>query len=423
MGNFLVLYLLFYFVVVLIILCFSDRYFNRLSNNVSRSNKISVQNRFALSLIISLLPALWIATLFLATRSLYYLGTFAFLTVFLAIYVLIEIALRVGGNKPNLELDLFETSFEQWSQLEPLLGKKYVTPDFHNQYKYHYRNYKPKLVGNYLVPTGSNQGQITVANDFRLTVGCPQLFNSTIHLLGGSTTFCAESPNELTYASILQGLLNDEYQDIRVLNYGFSGATLPRLVERIEQSEVKEDDLVIAYIGINEAAHLMIAKSTAISKLFRLIPKYGELISVLAQKSLLAEWLKSATVKQLWEINSDGRINFENGLTRLVEFCNKSDASLVLILQPSLFTKKVASSYEIELLKQVNLNFYRLMKACYKEIEEILRAKIGQKVFFNSAITLMDSCKISPYIDTFHVDDSGNQQIAECIFDLVKRLR
>ena len=423
MVDFLVVYFLFYFFVVLIIFCFSDRYFNRLSNNVSRRNKISVQNRFALSLIISLLPASWMATLFLATRSLYYLGTFAFLTVFLAIFILIEIALRIGGNKPNLEVDLFETSFEHWSQLEPLLGKQYVTPDFHNQYKSHYRNYKPKLVGDYLVPTGSDQGLITVANDFRLTVGCPRVFNSTIHLLGGSTTFCAESPNELTYASILQALLNDEFQDIRVLNYGFSGATLPRLVERIEQSEIKKDDLVIAYIGINEAAHLMIAKSTAILKLFRLIPKYGVLISVIAQKSLIAEWLKSATVKQLWKINSDGRINFENGLTRLVEFCNNSDASLLLLLQPSLFTKKVASSYEIELLKQVNFNFYRLMKVCYEEIEEILQAKIGQKVFFNSAITLMDSCKISPYIDTFHVDDSGNQKIAECIFDLVKRLR
>ena len=233
MIDFLVLFSASYFLIVVTTFCLSDRYFNRLANNVSRSNKISAKNRLALSLIVSLLPALWMAMLCLATRSPYHLGAFVTLSIFFAAVTLIEIVLRIAGNKPNLEIDLFETSFETWSQLEPLLGKKYVTVDFHDQYKFHYRNYKPKLIGNFLVASGSEQGDIAVVNNFRLTVECPRVFNSTIHLLGGSTTFCAESPNELTYASILQGLLNEKYKDIRVLNYGFSGATLPRLVERI----------------------------------------------------------------------------------------------------------------------------------------------------------------------------------------------
>lgn len=240
--------------------CFSERYFNRLPNKIVRSNKISAINRFLLSLIISVTPALLITMLYLATRSYYFLGLFIFLSLFLAFLISIEMALRVSGNKPNQEIDLFETSFEKWSQLEPLIDKPYVTKDFHSQYKLHYRNCKPQLVGNYLVPSGSEQGPIAVVNNFRLTVSCPPVFNSTIHLLGGSTTFCAELPNELTYASMLQVQLNEKYQDIRVLNYGFSGATLPRLVERIEQSDVKKGDLIVAYIGINESAHLMIEK-------------------------------------------------------------------------------------------------------------------------------------------------------------------
>ena len=423
MIGFLGLFISSYFLIVLTTFCLSDRHFNRLASNVSRSNKISAKNRFALSLIVSLLPALWIAMLYLAIRSPYYLGAFATLSIFFAVLILIEVVLRIAGNKPNLEIDLFETSFETWSQLEPLWGKKYVTVDFHDQYKFHYRNYKPKLVGNFLVATGSEQGDIAVVNNFRLTVGCPQVFNSTIHLLGGSTTFCAESPNELTYASILQVLVNEQYRDIRVLNYGFSGATLPRLVERIEQSAVKNDDLVIAYLGINEAAHLMIRKSTVMVKFFRLIPRYDELMTVLSQKSLVAEWLKSATVKQRLKMNFAGHAAVENGLGRLVEFCDNSGALLIFILQPSLFTKKSFSKYEIELLKNSNSEFIHLMKICYERIEEILRAKTSQRVVFNSAIALMDDCEISPYIDTFHVNDSGNQIIAESIFDLVKGLR
>ena len=423
MIDFLVLFSASYFLIVVTTFCLSDRYFNRLANNVSRSNKISAKNRLALSLIVSLLPALWMAMLCLATRSPYHLGAFVTLSIFFAAVTLIEIVLRIAGNKPNLEIDLFETSFETWSQLEPLLGKKYVTVDFHDQYKFHYRNYKPKLIGNFLVASGSEQGDIAVVNNFRLTVGCPRVFNSTIHLLGGSTTFCAESPNELTYASILQGLLNEKYKDIRVLNYGFSGATLPRLVERIEQSEVKNGDLVIAYMGINEAAHLMIEKTKVMVKFVRLIPRYDELMSVFAQKSLVAEWLKSATVKQHWKMNIAGVAALENGVGRLVAHCNKSGASLIFILQPSLFTKKLSSNYENNLLKNVNFEFRRLIKICYERIDEMLQAKTSQKVAFNSAIALMDDCETSPYMDTFHVNDSGNQIIAEFIFDLVKGLR
>lgn len=330
-------------------------------------------------------------------------------------------ALRISGNKPNQEIDLFETSFEKWSQLEPLIDKPYVTKDFHSQYKLHYRNCKPQLVGNYLVPSGSEQGPIAVVNNFRLTVSCPPVFNSTIHLLGGSTTFCAELPNELTYASMLQVQLNEKYQDIRVLNYGFSGATLPRLVERIEQSDVKKGDLIVAYIGINESAHLMIEKNTSVVKFFALIPKYSELVSVLSKKSLVIEWLKSATVKQRWKANISGQVAFENSVNNLIEFSSKSGASLMFVLQPSLFTKKLYSKYEIELLKQANFEFDQLMKICYAKIEEILKAKASKNVVFESAISLLDNCKRSPYIDTFHVDDSGNQIIATFIFDTVIR--
>lgn len=409
--------------MVILFFSFSNRYLNQLSNKVIRSNQISAKIRFALCSIFSLLPALWIVMCYQATRSRFYLGAFIILNLLLVFFVLIEIVLRIGGNKPKLEIDLFETPFEIWSQLEPLLGKKYATLEFHNQYKSHYRNFKPKSVGKYLVASGSGDGLIAVVDNFRLTVGNPQIFNSTVHLLGGSTTFCAESPNELTYASILRGLLSEDYQSTRVLNYGFSGATLPRLVERIEQSDVRDNDYVIAYIGINEAAHLMNEKSIEVNQFFRLIPKYIELISVLAHKSLVAEWLKTATVKQHWKANISGHATLQNGVSRLVKFCGETDASLIFVLQPSLFTKNSSSKYENELLKSTNSEFRHLMKNCYELIEEMLQANTSQKVVFKSAIAIMDSCENSPYIDTFHVDDSGNQIIASFIFNLVKGLR
>lgn len=97
----------------------------------------------------------------------------------------------------------------------------------------------------------------------------------------------------------------------------------------------------------------------------------------------MIEWLKSATVKQRWKANISGQVAFENSVNNLIEFSSKSGASLMFVLQPSLFTKKLYSKYEIELLKQVNFEFDQLMKICYAKIEEILKAKASKNVVLN----------------------------------------
>lgn len=394
-----------------------DKSLNKLPNGVARSNKISPKILIIMSSAIALLPIFWFSFLYLAMVDIRFLALFFLFNVFFVVCAVLEISLRSGGNEPDLGIDLFETTFKEWSAIEPHQGKKYITPDFHDEYKHHYRSFKPRNTGLYLVPSGSESGSIIVSDGFRQTVGNPNSVSSTIHVLGGSTTFCAETPNNLTYSSILQAKINIQFKNVRVLNYGFSGATLPKLVERVELSSVNSQDFIVAYIGINEAAHLMITERKKILGPFKWLPRFDELVTVLSRKSLVLEWLKNTTIDRKWEIFDEGIFEVERSLDRLIEFSEKRGVFLLLVLQPNLFTKKMYSKYEHELLNHTSTEFKNCINISYDKLEKLFFSKKSPKLVFRTAVSLMDKFEISPFLDTFHVNDEGNAAIADFIFD------
>ena len=411
---------LFYLMSITLLLYLFEKSLNHLPNGMPRSNKVSLKILIVMSFVIALLPMSWVLSLYLTILDLRYLSVFVMLNVFFLVVAILEISLRSAGNKPDLEIDLFETSFENWSLIEPHLNKKYITPNFHVEYKNHYRNFKPRDIGHYLVPTGSQTGSIIVADNFRLTVGNPKTFASTVHILGGSTTFCAETPNNLTFASILQAKFNRLSKDVRILNYGFSGATLPKLVERIELSDVREQDLIVAYVGINEAAHLMVAEKKEVLGLFKVIPRFDEVVTVFARKSLVLEWLKNVTISRKWAILDGGMSKVEGSVDRLIEFSEKMGITVLLVLQPNLFTKKTHRKFELDLLKNTGDEFRSCMNLSYKKIETMFLTKKSPNLIFRSAVQLIDEFETSPYLDAFHMNDEGNRVIAEFIFDSLR---
>ena len=407
----------FFLVFTTILVYLFDKSLNKLPNGVARSNKISLKILIVMSSAIALLPIFWFSFLYLAMVDIRFVAVFVMFNVILFIFAILEISLRIGGNEPDLGVDLFETTFEEWSTIEPHQGKKYITPYFHDEYKHHYRNFKPRNTGLYLVPSGSESGSIIVSDGFRQTVGNPLSVNSTIHVLGGSTTFCAETPNNLTYPSLLQAKINIRFKNVRVLNYGFSGATLPKLVERIELSSVNSQDLIVAYLGINEAAHLMVAERKKILGPFKWLPRFDELVTVLSRKSLVLEWLKNTTIDRKWEILDEGIFEVERSLDRLIKFSERRGVFLLLVLQPNLFTKKMYSKYEHELLNHMSAEFKNCLNISYNKLENLFLSKKSPKLVFRTAVSLMDKFEISPFLDTFHVNDEGNAVIADFIFD------
>ena len=61
------------------------------------------------------------------------------------------------------------------------------------------------------------------------------------------------------------------------------------------------------------------------------------------------------------------------------------------------------------------------MNLSYKKIETMLLVKKSPELIFRSAVSLMDEIENSPYLDTFHVNDEGNQAIADLIFKCLQK--
>lgn len=408
-----------FFLSLLLLICGLNKVLNVLPDGTRRTLQIPFRYLLVFALPISLVVVSWVASLFASVGMKSYLLISVPYSFLLTIPPLIEFTLRSNGVRPNPRIDMFEQSFIEWSTIEPHKGRSYITPDFHECYKEHFRSFKPKTNGRYMVPTGSKDGYIIVQDDFRLTVGNPKNYQSTVHLLGGSTTFCAETPNEFTYPSLLQKKYNSTDKRVRVLNYGFSGATLPRLVERLVQSDVGSSDLVVVFFGVNEAAHLMIHKQTKVVEPFARIPRFEEIVTRFATISLAFEWLKNLTVKQKFELREDFSV-FESSLDQLNNFVEEVGSRLFLVIQPNIFSKVTRTDYETSIAKAMPGDYVKYFKECYQVFENICRRKQGSRLRFSSAISIFENLGVSPYLDTFHVNNVGNELIASFLFELVE---
>jgi hypothetical protein len=161
----------------------------------------------------------------------------------------------------------------------------------------------------------------------------------------------------------------------------------------------------------------MITERKKILGPFKWLPRFDELVTVLSRKSLVLEWLKNTTIDQKWEIFDEGIFEVERSLDRLIEFSEKRGVFLLLVLQPNLFTKKMYSKYEHELLNHTSTEFKNCINISYDKLEKLFLSKKSSKLVFRKAVSLMDQFEISPFLDTFHVNDEGNAAIADFIFD------
>ena len=95
--------------------------------------------------------------------------------------------------------------------------------------------------------------QISIVNGRRLTAGQPHKFERSCFLLGGSTIFNAQVPNNLTIASQMQQLFSSLSQNLTVHNLGLSGATSDNRVRFMrEKLTLSPNDVVILYFGVND---------------------------------------------------------------------------------------------------------------------------------------------------------------------------
>ena len=193
------------------------------------------------------------------------------------------------------------------------------------------------------------------AEGLRTTTDQPVSFSGRVLIFGGSTTFCAEVPDNMTPSSLLQRLLNDRGVKCRVENYGKSAATSTERVIVLEGvKDLSKGDIVIFYIGVNEAG-VGFTQRELPAGIISMVPEIGTAIQKASRYSWIAVVLFRKLVLGSIEVSEQSKLDvvqkFQKSMGDAQAITDKVGAFLVPVLQAILFTRNPPSEYDIDLGK------------------------------------------------------------------------
>jgi hypothetical protein len=238
-------------------------------------------------------------------------------------------------------------------------------------------------------------------------------------IFGGSTTFCAEVPDRLTHASILQRMLNERDSGLIVKNYGKSAATSTDRVKVLRTiDDLTKNDIVIFYVGINEAGVGFTQRDLPIGLIAK-IPELGNALQKISKYSRIADLLFRKFVFGGIEISESSKFKAETEFRQAMEeaelFTTRSGAKFVPVLQANLFTRNPSTDYDQTLAKMYGSELGVVMPEMYDRLLPVISSYEN----FGDAREVMNNLEPSPYFDWMHVNAAGDQRIATFMRDLL----
>jgi len=250
------------------------------------------------------------------------------------------------------------------------------------------------------------------AEGLRTTTDLPVSFSGRVLIFGGSTTFCAEVPDNMTSSSILQRLLNDRGAKRRVENYGKNAATSTDRVDVLKGvDDLSEGDIVIFYIGVNEAGVGFTQKQQP-SGIIGNVPEIGIGIQRLGNYSRIANVLYRKLVFGSIVVSEESKLDaiqqFRKSMDDAKAITDKVGASLVPVLQANLFTRNPSSAYDNDLARLYGSELNLVMSDMYARLKPV----ISTYEYHGDATAVMNNLEPSPYYDWMHVNAEGDKRIA-----------
>ncbi len=251
---------------------------------------------------------------------------------------------------------------------------------------------------------------INVVGGLRRTEPVPADSARRIVAFGGSTTFCGEVPDALTWPSQLARRVLD--REIEVINAGSSGATFADRVKAFGGLGLtNSDDVAIFFVGVNDA---VIGSQTnqVVGPLARW-PRLRRLIEVtlswsnLGRIALDRSQLLSFAIT---ETSTEAVDRFRQTLYRAEVAAHANNVRLLVILQPNRLMENPSTWGTPN--EGVEKKFIESFKDFYRQIiskpEFLGRIVDGTRIF--------DSLNESPYLDYMHVQEEGNEAIASFMY-------
>ena len=251
---------------------------------------------------------------------------------------------------------------------------------------------------------------IDVVHGLRRIEPVPANSTRRIVAFGGSTTFCAEVPDSLTWSSQLAQRVFD--REIEVINAGFSGATFADRENAFKGLGLtNSDDVAIFFVGVNDAVignqvNQVVGPLTRWPRLRRLIEvtlSWSNLGRIVLDRSQQLSYDITATSTEAVE-------RFRLALLRAEEAALAKNVRLLVVLQPSRLIETrfiwgtLKESIEESYIESFR-DFYRLL---IDSPEFQGRIVDGTRIF--------DSLNESPYLDYMHVQEEGNEAIASFMY-------
>lgn len=261
--------------------------------------------------------------------------------------------------------------------------------------------------------------QITIVGGRRLTVAQPYIFERSCFLLGGSTIFNAQVPNELTIASQMQHLFNSSSQNLIVHNFGLSGATtVNRIGFMRENLTLSSNDVVILYFGINDICFrgqiniknnlvdLIIYSTNALLDILR------QNFQIFARLRLFQKpHFQYSTRKYLREVVIPAIIQGNR-------FCKTKNANFLAVLQPSLYSIAKSDDEDWDYLRKLPKSLKRILEYG----NSLFIKELEQYDFFVDGRSVFDKASEPVYCDWIHTTESGNLKLANFfVNELAKR--
>jgi hypothetical protein len=266
-------------------------------------------------------------------------------------------------------------------------------------------------VGDVSIMTDFDGRYINVVNGLRVTEPLPANPARRIVVFGGSTTFCAEVPDALTWPSQLAQRVFE--RETQVINAGLSGAEFANRVEALEGSNLtRSGDVVIFFVGVNDAV-IGYQVNRVVGPLARW-PRLRRLIEVTMSWSRSGRIALDRSQQLSFDItatSTEAVDRFRLSLLRAEEVALTKNIRLLVVLQPSrLIETQPIWGTQKEIVEELYIASFR----------DFYRLLIGSPDFQDRTVDgtqIFDSLNESPYLDIVHVQEDGNKAIASFMYD------
>jgi hypothetical protein len=269
----------------------------------------------------------------------------------------------------------------------------------------------------------------------RATTFQPPAASHTVWMLGNSTLFGYEVPDELTIPSQLQRLLNAAYgPHYRVVNLGQTGLGIPQNLRLLKRLPVRPGDIVIAYEGLSEGFTLRLSEETRRDRTLA-----GKACNWLTSGSLRSlggwglihlycRWAESSITMGIVDpaqpmIEQTGQM-VEDYLTEAYRYTTERGADYYHFLPPHIWSK-LPSVYERSILNNPILtplgtaqSFALMWPALQSARDRLAKAGICSYDLTN----ILNRARTEGhelYLDFIHVNEEGNGLIAQAIFSVI----